>query len=116
MRIGKSFLLFYAQDLDFTSDSLGTTRYRLVVFRVQDFLKYQNNYCLPKYYFYQLKKLLIFFDELQENSLIKIFSDKQYRSLVTIPEVNLEKSNKKKRLRRQNRRRLPKREPKFINF
>jgi len=35
--------------------------------------------------------LLDFFDELQINSLIKIFSDTQYRSLVTIPEVKLEK-------------------------
>jgi len=35
--------------------------------------------------------LLDFFDELQINSLIKFFSDTQYRSLVTIPEVKLEK-------------------------
>ena len=32
-----------------------------------------------------------FFDELQTNSLIKFFSDKEYRSLVTIPEVALTK-------------------------
>ena len=31
------------------------------------------------------------FKELQTNSLIKFFSDTQYRSLVTIPEVKLEK-------------------------
>jgi hypothetical protein len=35
--------------------------------------------------------LIKFFDELQTNSLIKVFSDTQYRSLVTIPEVKLEK-------------------------
>jgi hypothetical protein len=79
--------LVYAQTLNYRSDSLGNTRYRLVQFRVRDFLKYKkesSNY-------FQLKKLIQFFDELQENSLIKFFSDKKYRSLVTIPQVTLEK-------------------------
>ena len=51
------------------------TTYRQVIFQVKDFLEYQkksNNY-------YQLKKL------------IEFFSDKEYRSLVTIPEVALTK-------------------------
>lgn len=79
--------LVYAQNLDYDIDSLGSTDYRRIIFRVQDFLKFQkvsNNY-------YQLKKLIEFFDELQTNSLIKFFSDTHYRSLVTIPEVELEK-------------------------
>ena len=66
---------------------MGSTSYRQVVFQVHDFLKYtkqsQNHY--------QLKKLVGFFNELQKNSLIHFFSDKGYRSLVTIPEVNLDK-------------------------
>ena len=79
--------LVYAQTLNYKSDSLGTTSYRLVQFRVQDFLKYtklSSNH-------YQLKKLIEFFDELQTNSLIKFFSNQKYRSLVTILEVNLKK-------------------------
>ena len=79
--------LVYAQTLNYKIDSLGTISYRLVQFRVQDFLKYtklSSNY-------YQLKKLIEFFDELQTNSLIKFFSNQKYRSLVTIPEVNLQK-------------------------
>lgn len=79
--------LVYAQSLDYQIDSLGPTSYRQVVFPVKDFLKYKkesDNY-------YQLKKLLEFFDELQTNSLIKFFSDTQYRVLVTISEVILEK-------------------------
>jgi len=54
--------LVYAQTLNYRSDSLGTTRYRLVQFRVRDFLKYKkesSNY-------FQLKKLI---------------SDKKYRPL-----------------------------------
>ena len=73
--------LVYAQTLNYKIDSLDTTSYRLVQFRVQDFLKYtklSSNY-------YQLKKLIEFFDELQTNSLIKFFSNQKYRSLVTIP-------------------------------
>ena len=79
--------LVYAQTLNYKIDSLGNTSYRLVQFRVQDFLKHtklSSNY-------YQLKKLIEFFDELQTNSLIKFFSNQKYRSLVTIPEVNLQK-------------------------
>jgi len=79
--------LVYAQTLDYEIDSLKSTRYRLVKFRVQDFLRYIGE----SYNYYQLKKLLIFFDDLQTNSLIKFFSDSSYRSLVTIPEVKLEK-------------------------
>jgi hypothetical protein len=83
--------LMYAQNLDFTTGSLGTTSYRQVVFRLQDFLKYQNPTVKPTNY-YQLKKLIDFFDELQKNSLIQSFTDSEYRSLVTIPEVTLKKS------------------------
>ena len=64
--------LNYAQNLDYQRGALGSTTYRQVIFQVKDFLEYQkksNNY-------YQLKKLIEFFDELQANSLIKFFSDK----------------------------------------
>ena len=46
--------------LQFLSYALGFTSYRQVLFQIKDFLKYQkksNNY-------YQLKKLIEFFDEL----------------------------------------------------
>ena len=66
--------LMYAQNLDFTTDCLGYTSYRQVVFRLQDFLKYQNPTVKSTNY-YQLKKLIDFFDELQKNSLIKSFTD-----------------------------------------
>lgn len=84
-----NFLQFivYAENLDYEPDSLGSTKYRRVVFSVQDFLKYKkesDNY-------YQLNKLLKFFNELQNDSVSRFFSDNQYRSLISIPEVNLEK-------------------------
>ena len=79
--------LIYVQTLNYKIDSLGNTSYRLVQFRVQDFLKYtklSSNY-------YQLKKLIQFFEELQTNSFIKVFSNQKYRSLVTIPAVSMQK-------------------------
>ena len=85
--------LMYAQQLDFTRDYLGSTPYRQVVFRLQDFLKYQNSIVNVKSTNYpQLKKVKDFFQELQKNLLIQSFTDFKYRSLVTIPQVELEKS------------------------
>ena len=83
--------LMYAQNLDFTADSLGTTSYRQVVFRLQDFFQYQNP-TLKSTNYYQFKKIRDFFIQLQTNSLIQSFTDSEYRSLVTIPEVQLQKS------------------------
>ena len=89
--------LAYAQHLDFKIDSLGDppyqTRYRLVQFRIQDFLKFQNPIVKSTNY-YQLKKVKNFFYELQKNSLVTSFIDNQFRSLVTIPEVRVWKSKK----------------------
>lgn len=91
----KSFFTFlqflrYAQDLDYEIGFLGSTSYRQLRFAVQDFLKYKkesNNY-------YQLKKLIEFFDQLQSNSFIKFFRDTQYLSLLVISEVQLDKSRR----------------------
>jgi hypothetical protein len=89
--------LAYAQHLDFKIDSLGEppyqTRYRLVIFRIQDFLKFQNPMVKSTNY-YQMKKVKHFFNELQRNSLVTSFTDSQFRSLVTIPEVRVSKSKK----------------------
>jgi hypothetical protein len=83
--------LLYVKDLSFEMDSLGSTSYRQVIFRVQDFLKYKNPGCKSTNQ-YQMKKLLDFFSELQKNSLVTSFSDNHFRSLITIPEVVTEKS------------------------
>ena len=77
--------LVYVQELSYQTDYLGDIQYRQVTFPVQHFLEYKkesNNY-------YQVKKILQFFDELQTNSMIKFFTNNYYRSLVTIPDVKL---------------------------
>ena len=45
---------------------------------------------------YQIKKLKKFFNELQRNSLATSFTNNQFRSLITIPEVRVWKSKKQK--------------------
>jgi hypothetical protein len=90
----KSFFIFlqflvYAETLAYEVGSLGSTNYRQVTFRIKDFLKQtkqSDNY-------HQFKKLIEFFEKLQKNSLIKFFSDKHYRSLITIPEVYFYQGN-----------------------
>ena len=79
--------MVYAQTLDYKIDSLKSARYCRARCQVQDFLRYTKK----TYDYYQLKKLVKFFNELQINSLIKFFSDTQYCSLVTISGVKLEK-------------------------
>ena len=85
-----NFIRLIFKDLNYKTGFLGSTSYRQFRFPVQYFLKYKkesDNY-------YQLKKLIEFFDQLQSNSFIKFFSDTQYRSLVIISEVQLEKSRR----------------------
>ena len=79
--------LMFAQILEYERDSLGFTPYRRVRFHVREFLKYTNKSQNQN----QLNRLIKFFDNLQQNSLVKFFSSKSYRSLVTIPEVTLNK-------------------------
>ena len=80
----------YAQDLDYEIGFLASTSYQQVVFPIQDFLKYKKRYNN----YHQVKKLLKVFDQLQNNSFIQFFSNTQYSSLVTIPEVQLKKGRR----------------------
>jgi hypothetical protein len=75
--------------LDFTTDCLGDIRYRQVVFRVRDFLKFQNKSTES----YQVQKVIKFFTELQKNFRITSFSDRHFQMLLIIPQVKFEKPN-----------------------
>lgn len=79
--------LVYIQTLEYEIDSLETTYYRKITFRVKDFLNYQE----VSYNYYQLKSLLEFFHRVQSNSFIRFYSDTEYHSLVTIPKLKISK-------------------------
>ena len=74
--------MVYIQDLNFKTDYLGSIPYRMVVFRVQDFLKFQDPRVNSTNY-YQFKTLLTFLRELQKKSLITSFTDNEFRILAT---------------------------------
>ena len=89
--------LTYAQQLDFKIDFLGDTPYRMVHFRIDHFLKFQNpNVKYTSYYNYKLKKVRLFFEELQNGTFLISFSNTKFQRLVGIPKVNLIKSKKLK--------------------
>lgn len=82
--------ILYLENLNYIKDSLGDTTYRLFQFRVADFMKYIKR----SYNTYQLKKLIQFLESIQSNSSIKFFSNQEYRSLITIPNITLKKESK----------------------
>lgn len=89
-----TFLQFlnYAQSLDYEIQERQKISYRVVTFRLQDFLTFQDkDYKNNRY---QLKKLKHFFEELQSGILLTSFSDSYFQSLVAVPFVRFEKIQK----------------------
>jgi Resolvase, N terminal domain len=82
--------LNYVQHLDFEIKSIDQISYRVVGFRLQDFLRFQNKYNNQ----YQLRKVKQFFEEVQTGILLTSFSDKYFQSLVAIPLVKFHKIQK----------------------
>ena len=85
----------YAQQLDFKTDFLGSTPYRQVGFRIDNFLKFQNP-TIKSTNYYKLKKVRLFFEELQNGTFITSFSHTEFQRLVVIPKVKIIKSKKLK--------------------
>ena len=82
--------LNYAQHLDFEIKYLDTISYRVVGFRFQDFLRFQNKYNNQ----YQLRKVKEFFEEVQTGILLPSFRDNYFQSFVAILLVKFHKIQK----------------------
>lgn len=83
--------LNYAQHLDYETIELSPTiSYRVVAFRLQDFLQVQNKNINQ----YQLSKTKTFFENLQKGILVQSFSNKKFQSLIAVPIVEFEKIKK----------------------
>jgi hypothetical protein len=80
----------YAQSLDYEIKYIEEFSYRVVSFRLQDFLQLQN----LSNNNYQLKKIKDFFEELQTDIYITSFSSTFYQSLVAVPLVRFYKIKK----------------------
>jgi hypothetical protein len=73
--------LTYAQQLDFKIDFLGDTPYRMVNFRIDHFLKFQNP-TVKSTSHYKLKTARLFFEELQNETFLVSFSNTEFQRLV----------------------------------
>nr|WPV76514.1 hypothetical protein [Naviculales sp.] len=82
--------LNYAQKLDFEVEYIDQIPYRVVVFRLQDFLQVQNKSKNQ----YQLVKVKKFLKELQTGILLTSFTDTHFQSLVAVPLVRFNKFQK----------------------
>ena len=82
--------LNYVQNLDFEIKYIDQIPYRVVVFRLQDFLQLQNKSNNQ----YQLEKVKHFLKELQTGILLTSFSDIHFQSLVAVPLVKFTKVQK----------------------
>jgi hypothetical protein len=82
--------LNYVQNLDFEIKYIDQIPYRVVVFRLQDFLQLQNKSNNQ----YQLVKVKHFLKELQTGILLTSFSDIHFQSLVAVPLVKFTKFQK----------------------
>ena len=80
-------LLVFVRGLNYTPGQL-TSKFRKYNFPLRKFLKFINK----KTNQYQLNKTREFFDLVKKNFVIESFNDRHYRMLVTLPEVNVTKS------------------------
>lgn len=78
--------LVYAKDLDYVTQSLGSTSYRCVTFRFQHFLKFYDS-TLTSISHYRIQKWKEFFKELQTDFLLEMFRDRKFQKLISIPKV-----------------------------
>ncbi|QXE46227.1 hypothetical protein IV203_000157 (plastid) [Nitzschia inconspicua] len=79
----------YARFLDYEIKYIEDVPYRVVTFRLQNFLQLQN--ITPNNY--QINKSKDFFEELQNGIVVTSFSDRYYQSLVAIPYVKFDRVN-----------------------
>jgi hypothetical protein len=96
----KTFVIFlqfltYLQDLDFEIECLGGIPYRQVIFKLRDFLEFQNPMVKSTNH-YQLEKIKNFLQQLQTEVFLTSFDDTHFQSLVAIPQVKLYKCPKQK--------------------
>ncbi|MFT5791644.1 MAG: hypothetical protein ACI9LI_000981 [Saprospiraceae bacterium] len=87
----KDFLTFlqflnYCNNLKYESDSLGSTYYRKIVFKLQDFLAYKNE----NKNHYRISKIKDFFLGLKNNACLTLIGNEEIR-LLSIPEIKLKK-------------------------
>lgn len=89
------FLKFTAS-LDYKTEIFDGDSYRIIIFRVKDFLDVSHSYYNSQNEYYKMQKTRDFFRDLQQNLFMRCFTDDYFKSLVTIPKIELYKCKKSK--------------------
>jgi hypothetical protein len=97
----KKFILFlkflkFSSSLDSKTEIFDGDPYRVVIFRVKDFLDVSHSDYNSQDEYYKMQKTKDFLQDLQQNLFVKCFTDYYFKSLVTIPKLELYKYKKSK--------------------
>lgn len=97
----KKFIMFlkflkFSNSLDYKTEIFDGDSYRVVIFRVKDFLDISHSCYNSQDEYYKMQKTRDFLRDLQQNLFIICFTEDYFKSLVTIPKLELYKCKKSK--------------------
>lgn len=97
----KKFIMFlkflkFSSNLDYKTEIFDGDSYRLVIFRVKDFLDISHSCYNSQDEYYKMQKTRDFLRGLQQNLFITCFNEDYFKSLGTIPKLELYKCKKSK--------------------
>ena len=97
----KKFILFlkflkFSSSLDSKTEIFDGDPYRVVIFRVKDFLDVSHSHYNSQDEYYKMQKTKDFLQDLQQNLFVKCFTDDYFKSLVTVPKLEVYKCKKSK--------------------
>lgn len=88
--------LKFSSCLNYKTEIFDGDSYRVVIFRVKDFLDISHSCYNSQDEYYKMQKTRDFLRDLQQNLFISCFTDNYFKSLVTIPKLELYKCKKSK--------------------
>ena len=97
----KKFIMFlkflkFTTSLDYKTEIFDGDSYRILIFRVKDFLDVSHSYYNSQNEYYKMQKTKDFLQDLQQNLFVKCFTDDYFKSLVTVPKLEIYKCKKSK--------------------
>ena len=97
----KKFIMFlkflkFTNSLDYKTEIFDGDLYRIVIFRVKEFLNVPHSHYNSQDEYYKMQKTRDFLRDLRQNLFITYFTDNYFKSLVTISKLQLYKCKKSK--------------------
>ena len=97
----KKFIMFlkflkFITSLDYKTEIFDGDSYRIIKFRVKDFLDVSHSHYNSQDEYYKMQKIRDFLRDLQQNLFTRCFTDDYFKSLVTIPKLEVYKCKKSK--------------------